>query len=265
MENVKLALEAIENCAQQGDVKKATENYIAGWLSSGFGGICAPINVKFDFEYAELAKVSSDFLELLLFEPVQCLDALRDAVHSYIHHVANGVGNVQPQQIHCAIRFTGLPFDKEEFIFRPFVHPIRLGVTTMHCVVSGLGDHGSYIQQSIWYCPSKCSGNNCHIIGRCPFDWTQNDDSLKCLGCEIDLKEHTDYRKVVEYRLIKVHLAENVQTPHHLQGRIKRGVTVQLMDDSCAAKLNLGDEYVLVGNYNPMANRFMAWNISPYE
>lgn len=264
MENIKLALGAIVNCAQEEKVKSATEKHFSGMLSAGFGGVCAPINVKFDFDYAELAKVSGVFLELLLFEPVQCLDGLREASHSYIQHFATGICNVQMQQIHCSIRFTGLPLDEDEFIFRPFVHPIRLGVTTMHCVVSGLGEHGSYVQQSIWYCPSKCTANDCHIIGRCPFDWTQNDDSPKCLGCTTELKEHTDYRKVIEYRLIKVHLAESVQTPHNLQGHIKRGVTVQLMEDSCAEKLYLGDEYVLVGNYNPMANRFIAWNISPY-
>lgn len=271
--NSALTLKTIAECGQYQKVLQAIESYLAGISLNGLNGICAPINVKFDFDYAALAKVANDFLELLLFEPVECLDELRAAVWCHINanlaqngkylEMSSGICGVKIQQIHCSIRFIGLPLTEEEFIFRPFVHPIRLGVTTMHCVLSGLGERGTYVQQSIWYCPLKCARNDCHIVGRCPFDWTRNYDAEKCSVCLNDLKENTDYRKVAEYRSIKVHLAENVQTPAHLERRIKRGVTVQLVDDSCDVELNLGDEYILVGNYNPMANQFNAWTISP--
>lgn len=274
--NCAFALIAIGKCSQFDKVKQAIDEYTAEIKSCAHSGSLSPIIIKFHFEYTELLQMCNEFLQLLLNEPVQCLEQLRNAV--WYHFDANFKHNpeyekmckenrqIRHQQIHCSIHFDGLPLTEEEFIFRPFVHPVRLGVTTMHCVLSGLGECGTYVKQSIWYCPSKCRDNECRLIGYCPFDWTQNIECQKCLVCMNNMKEHTDYRKVADYRRIKVHLIENVtQTPQHLDRRIKRGVIVELVDDSCDIELQLGDEYILVGNYNPMANRFIAWNIAPCE
>lgn len=271
--NSELGVIAIGKCGQFEVVKEATAKYLAGISSNGIAGILSPISVSLDFNYVELSELMNDFLQLLLREPVQCLYALRDAVWYHVNvlisqnpdYVKMCSRSVKLQQIHCSIRFVGVPLYEEKFIFRPFVHPIRLGVTAMHCVLSGLGDRGTIVKQYVWYCPWKCAENECLIIGRCPFDWTQNGDCPRCTVCKTAMKEHTDYRALCDCRWIKVHLSEKVPTPDYLERRIKRGVTVQLVDDSCDMALNLGDEYIIVGNYNPMANHFLAWNISPCD
>lgn len=273
--NSTLALDAIAKCNQYEKVKLATEKYFATILSTGPKGCLAPIYVRFNFQYAQLTAAANAFLELLLYEPLQCLMAVREAMFYHVNviltqntkymEMCRENGGVTIQQIHCSIRFVGLPLTEDEFIFRPFVHPVSFGVTTMHCVVSGLGEHGTYVQHSVWYCPSKCPNNGCRIVGRCPFDWTQNYDTVKCSVCMINLKEHTDYRKVAEYRCIKIHLAENVRAQHRVDGRIKRAVTVQLLDELYDIELILGDEYIVIGNYDPKANRFNAWNFLPFE
>lgn len=272
-ENIKMASIAIGKSAQFEKVVQATEKYVAGILSSGHCGILSPINISFEFDYAALNSApTKEFLQLLLFEPIQCVYALREV--AWLHVCANLSRNkdyiricyekrsVSLQQIHCSIRFAGLPLTDDEFIFRPFVHPIRLGVTAIHCVCTGLGDRGSYVEQSIWYCPAKCEENECRIVGRCPIDWTQNDERQTCSRCMINMKEHTDFRKVCQYLWIKIHLTEDVRTAGHLDGRIKRGVTAQLMDGSCDCELVLGEEYIVVGNYDPMANHFNVWNMT---
>lgn len=273
--NRNLALEAIKKCAHEETVIQAVHNYVTTISSTGPIGCLAPIIVKFDFDHAQLTAATPKFLELLLLEPVQCLIGLREAVWCYVIdklaqdteyvNMCRENRSAKIQQIHCSIRFTGLPLTEDEFLFRPFVHPVRFGVTVMHCVLSGLGERGTYVQHSIWYCPSRCPDNECRIIGRCPFDWTQNYDCPKCSVCTINLKEHTDYRTVAEYRWIHVHLVENVRTQHQVDGRIKRAVIVQLVDEMCDAEVILGDEYIVVGNFDPMANRFNAWSISPLE
>lgn len=276
--NNSLALDAIQNCKNQYQkVNWAIEQYLS---TIGVTGILAPIIVKFDFHYAELAATSGkfpfrrEFLKLLLDEPVQCLTALRQAVffiantklagnEDYIMKCRETSG-VKVQQIHCAIRFTGLPLTEKEFIFRPYAQPVRFGVTAMYCVLSGLGEQGTYVQQSIWYCPAKCPGMDYCIIGRCPFDWTQSYNCPPCAMCTNKMVEHTNYRTVAEYRCIKVHLAEMVRAQKQASGYIKWGITVQLMDEACHMELKLGDEYIVVGNFDPMVNRFKAWNISPF-
>lgn len=270
----RMALIAIIESAELVKVMQATEKYVAGIKSSGICGILSPINITFEFDYEALASApTNELLQLLLLEPVQCIYVLREV--AWLHVCASLAQNidysktcyekrsVSLQQIHCSIRFAGFPLTEEEFIFRPFVHPIRLGVTAMHCVCTGLGDRGAYVKQSIWYCPAKCEQNECRIVGRCPIDWTQNDERQTCSSCMINMKEHTDFRKVSEYRLIKIHLAEDVRTQHHLDGSIKRGVIAQLVDDSCDCEIVLGEEYIVVGNYNPIANHFNVWNVSP--
>lgn len=269
-----MALIALVKSGQLEKVVRATEKYVAGVKSSGIYGFLAPINITFEFDYKALTSApTNEFLQLLLFEPVQCVYALQEV--AWLHVCANLARNddylkiyydkrsASLQQIHCSIRFAGLPLTEEEFNFRPFVHPIRLGVTAMHCVCTGFGDRGTYVKQSIWYCPAKCEWNEYRIVGRRPIDWTQNDDRQTCSSCTIDMKEHTDFRKLSEYRLIRVHLAEDVRTQHHLDGRIKRGVIAELMDESCDCEVVLGKEYIVVGNYNPIANRFNVWNMSP--
>lgn len=276
MNDIGFAFIAINECGQTEKIPRAIEKYMAAITSSGLKGILSPINVTYDFDYSNLSTSAEEFLQLLLIEPLQCLDILREVVWygvtanliqnlEYLR-LLNGRHGVKLQQIHCSIRFVGLPLIEDEFICRPFVHPVRLGATTMHCVLSGYGERGTYLKQSIWYCPAKCADNDCRIIGRCPFDWTQNYDSPQmCSVCTHNLVEHTDYRTVSESRSIKVHLTENVRTQRQTDRRIMRGITVQLTDDSCDIELQLGDEYVLVGNYNPLANIFIAWNISHSE
>lgn len=270
-----LALVAIGKCDQMEKVSQATSQYLSTISSVGLTGTIAPIIVKFDFNYDQLLAESSDFLELLLFEPVQCLSDLREATWLHVSALIEknriegtlrqGIRDICLQQIHCSIRFTGLPMTEEEFIFRPFTHPVRFGVTVMHCVLSGLAQCGTFIQQSIWYCPSKCVGNDFHVIGRCPFDWTQDYICPACTVCTRGLMEHVDYRKVAEYRLIKVHLVENARTQHRSNGWVKWSVTVQLVDDLCDVELKLGDEYIVIGNYDPKENRFNAWSITSFK
>lgn len=274
--NSSLALDVIRNCQNQFQkVNQAIEQYVSKISSIGVTGILAPIIVRFDFHYAELEETDREFRQLLLDEPVQCLSDLRQAVfcianvelaqNEKFFMKCRETCGIRLQQIHCAIRFTGLPLTEEKFIFRPYAQPVRFGVTAMYCVLSGLGEQGTYVQQSIWYCPGKCPGMDCRIIGRCPFDWTQNYNCPPCSMCTNKMKENTDYRTVAEYRCIKVHLAENVRAQNQATGYVKWGITVQLMDEACHIELKLGDEYIVVGNFDPMVNRFKAWNISPFE
>lgn len=246
-------------------IHQALDKYLANILEFGPERKSAPIIMQFKFNYNDLLITSSTFLDILVLEPTLCLSLLNKNIWLFANNVImSNMGERQPiqlSQLHCTIRFSGLPAGEEnKFKFIPFVHPVPLWLTQMHCVLIAYGEHCKYVRQSIWYCSRKCARNTHRIIA----NQNLNHENIeKCSHCMGDMKEDTMLRTTSDYCLIQVVAAQALQTPIKV-GRISRAVTVKLMDELCDNEMKLGGEYMLIGWYSPMTKLYNSWNFSTY-
>lgn len=116
------------------EIQTTLENHMKN-LSANVANSEAPLIIRLELNYHKLA--TNDEMKSILCEivdePLQSKKDIREAAWIYISNLFNEMYYMEPmislqlQQIHCIVRFSGLPLN-EHFEFVPFRHPVRLSL-----------------------------------------------------------------------------------------------------------------------------------------
>lgn len=263
----------------QDEIQSKLDDYTRHVSSNTPNLLNSPLILKFNLDFKKLSTVKqlNAILNSILAEPLQSIKEIREATY---YHVCFSLLNqqqhcLQPQQVHCIIRFRNLPLTSE-YEFVPFQHPVRLSLSAMKCVLHSFGEKCLYIRQSIWHCPKQCPCNQ-NIILDGEFLAGQ-----KCSVCNGDLSEYVvrrifinisdcldkkknqilfaqHLRSTYSSREVRVFSARSVDTPVQY-GQLYRDVKVKLSDELCDVDMILGQFYMLIGTYDIINQIYIAWN-----
>ncbi|KAH8344727.1 hypothetical protein KR067_005344, partial [Drosophila pandora] len=221
----------------EGSAGKFVENYRTHRRSED---LLAPVQVRLDFVYRDLLRLSPRLLELIVEEPLQFAEAVKYTVYGLVRDQLKtaGLKPIDISQLHAHWRLVGLPYTPG-LQFEPRDNCLRLGLTQVQGILSAYTPPENLVLQSIWYCGSGCMRNAIQ---------TSSTDAPLCSGCSRPMSEYQKLRVTEQYHLLAILPGSAIQTPR-TTGCLHRAKLVRLRAHTHDCDLKLGGSYLITGYF----------------
>ncbi|XP_032594847.1 uncharacterized protein LOC6565628 [Drosophila grimshawi] len=211
----------------------------------------APLLLRLDFNYTELAKHATQLLHLAIEEPLQFAEAVKYSVYGQVRNLLkaaqdnNGLKTIDIAQLHIQWRLLDLPL-QTNLLFNPTHHQYPLGLALVSGILSAYTLPETLVLQSIWYCGSGCMRNAIQ---------TSSTDAPLCPNCSRPMSEYQKLRVIENYCIISILPGDCVLTPRTVDC-IYRPILVRLRAHTYDCNLKLGANYLITGYYCGTANAY---------